>query len=46
MGYLAQNTINIDFSVKPKNILIEEDVGKDLDLLWLKNNYISKKKFL
>ena len=37
------NTINIDFSLKPKNILIEEDVGKDLDLLWLKNNYISKR---
>ena len=43
MGYLALNSINIDFSVKPKNILIEEDVGKDLDLLWLKNNYISKR---
>ena len=43
MGYLALNSINIDFSVKPKNILIEENVGKDLDLFWLKKNYIKKR---
>ena len=43
MGYLALNSINIEFSEKPKNILIEENIGKDLDLFWLRKNYIYKK---
>ena len=43
MGFIALNSININFNAKPKIILIEEDLGKNLDLFWLKNNYIFKR---
>ena len=43
MGYLSLNSINIDFSEKPNHILIEENIGKDLDLFWFKKTIFIKK---
>ena len=43
MGYLALNSISVDFRANPKRILIEENIGKNLDLSWLKKHYLSKR---